>query len=132
MDRSLPEEAYLYALNIDDPGWLSDMIVTAIAPPLELRLGLLEILDPLERLKQVISVLVKEADVLELGDEIHARAQNEVDRTQREYYLREQMKVIQTELGEGDPWARELYELQTRIESAGVAGRSAGSGNKGS
>ena len=120
LDRSLPEEAYLYALNIDDPGWLSDMIVTAISPPLELRLELLEILDPLERLKRIISVLVKEADVLELEDEIHARAQNEVDRTQREYYLREQMKVIQTELGEGDPWARELYELQTRIESAGL------------
>jgi ATP-dependent Lon protease len=120
LDRSLPEEAYLYALNIDDPGWLADMIVTAIAPPIQARQELLGILDPLERLKQVIALLVKEADVLELEDEIHTRAQSEVDRTQREFYLREQMKVIQTELGEGDPWTREIYELQTRLESAGL------------
>ncbi len=118
LDRSLPEEAYLYALNIDEPGWLSDMIVTAIAPPLAERQELLGILDPLERLKGVINLLAKEADVLELEDEIHTRAQSEVDRTQREYYLREQMKVIQSELGEGDPWAREVIEIRARIEAA--------------
>jgi ATP-dependent Lon protease len=120
LDRSLPEEAYLYAINIDDPGWLADMIVTAIAPPVETRQELLAILDPMERLKYVINLLAKEADVLELEDEIHSRAQSEVDRTQREYYLREQMKVIQTELGEGDPWSRELRELQARVDSAGL------------
>ncbi len=120
LDRSLPEEAYLYALNIDDPGWLADMIATAIAPPLQTRLDLLGMSSPLERLKAVIQLLAKEADVLELEDEIHTRAQSEVDRTQREFYLREQMKVIQSELGEGDPWAREVYELQTRVESANL------------
>jgi ATP-dependent Lon protease len=118
LDRSLPEEAYLYALNIEEPGWLADMIITAIAPPLQIKLDLLEVLDPLERLKRVIAFLAKEADVLELEDEIHSRAQSEVDRTQREFYLREQMKAIQTELGEGDIWAKEIYELQTRVESA--------------
>jgi ATP-dependent Lon protease len=121
LDRSLPEEAYLYALNIDDPGWLADMIVTSIAPPMPARLELLSILDPLERLKRVIHLLAKEADVLELEDEIHSRAQSEVDRTQREFYLREQMKVIQSELGENDPWALELSELRTRVESAGLS-----------
>jgi ATP-dependent Lon protease len=120
LDRSLPEEAYLYALNIDEPGWLADMIITAIAPPLEDRHLLLNILEPLERLKQVINLLAKEADVLELEDEIHSRAQSEVDRTQREYYLREQMKVIQSELGEGDPWTREVHDLQLKIEEAGL------------
>jgi ATP-dependent Lon protease len=120
LNRSLPEEAYLYALNIDDPGWLADMIATTIAPPVEARQELLGTLDPLERLKRVINLLAKETDVLELEGEIHSRAQSEVDRTQREFYLREQMKVIQTELGEGDPWAREIYELQTRVESAGL------------
>ncbi len=120
LDRSLPEEAYLYALNIDEPGWLADMIITAIAPPLEDRHLLLNILDPLDRLKQVINLLAKEADVLELEDEIHSRAQSEVDRTQREYYLREQMKVIQSELGEGDPWMREIHELEVKLEEAGL------------
>ena len=120
LDRSLPEEAYLYALNIEDPGWLADMIVTAIAPPVQARQDLLCVIDPLERLTQVINLLAKEADVLELEDEIHNRAQSEVDRSQREFYLREQMKAIQTELGETDPWSREIYELQTRVESAGL------------
>ena len=120
LDRSLPEEAYLYALNIDDPGWLSDMIITTIAPPLADRYELLARVDPFERLERVIQFLVKEIDVLELEDEIHTRARSEVDRTQREFYLREQMKAIQTELGEGDPWVREIYELQTRVESAGL------------
>jgi ATP-dependent Lon protease len=91
--RSLSEEAYLYALNISDPGWLADMIVTAVAPPLQLRREFLALTNPLERLKRVIDLLAKEADVLELEDEIHMRAQSEVDRTQREFYLRA-MKVI--------------------------------------
>ncbi len=117
LDRSLPEEAHLYALNIEEPGWLSDMIVTAIAPPLEERQLILETLDPLERLKRVINILAREVDVLELEDQIHSRAQSEVDRSQREFYLREQMKAIQTELGEGDLWAREIQEFRTRVES---------------
>lgn len=116
LDRSLPEEAYLYALNIEEPGWLADMIATTVAPPLEERQQLLMIIDPLERLKRVIKMLAQEADVLELEDEIHTRAQGEVDRTQREFYLREQMKVIQTELGEADPWVKEINELRSRIE----------------
>jgi ATP-dependent Lon protease len=116
LDRSLPEEAYLFAMNIEDPGWLADMIATSIAPPLEERLILLQALNPLDRLKRMVSLLASEVDVLELEDEIHTRAQSEVDRTQREYYLREQMKVIQSELGEGDAWARELFELRSRVE----------------
>jgi ATP-dependent Lon protease len=120
LDRSLPEEAYLFALNIEEPGWLADMIATSIAPPLEIRLDLLQNLEPLERLKQVISILAQEVDVLELEDEIHTRAQSEVDRTQREYYLREQMKVIQSELGEGDVWSREIYELRSRVEGVSL------------
>jgi ATP-dependent Lon protease len=120
LDRSLPEEAYLYALNIEDPGWLSDMISTAIAPSLPERYSLLSIMDPMERLQQVINLLVKEVDVLELESKIHTRARSEVDRTQREFYLREQMKAIQSELGEGDPWSREIYELRKRVESAGL------------
>jgi ATP-dependent Lon protease len=116
LDRSLPEEAYLYALNIEEPGWLADMVTAAISPPLEDRISLLQMLNPRERLKRVLAILAKEVDVLQLEDEIHSRAQNEVDRTQREFYLREQMRVIQTELGESDPWSREVLELRSRVE----------------
>ncbi|MBP1694528.1 MAG: ATP-dependent protease La, partial [Chloroflexi bacterium] len=120
LDRSLPEEAYLYALNIEDPGWLADMIVTSVAPPLSDRMEILAQVDPVARLDQVIKLLAKEADVLELEDQLHTRAQSEVDRSQREFYLRERMKAIQTELGEGDPWTREINELQARVESVGL------------
>lgn len=120
LDRSLPEEAYLYALNIEDPGWLADMIITSIAPPFDDRIKLLEITHPVERLQRVVQLLAKEVDVLELEDQLHARAQSEVDRTQREFYLRERMKAIQTELGDADPWSREVLELQTRVESAAL------------
>ena len=120
LDRSLPEEAYLYALNIEEPGWLADMIAAAISPPLEDRLALLQMLEPRDRLQKVLSILAKEVDVLQLEDEIHSRAQNEVDRTQREFYLREQMRVIQTELGESDPWSRELIELRSRVEGVSL------------
>lgn len=120
LDRSLPEEAYLYALNIEEPGWLADMIATTVAPPIEERQELLMTPKPLERLRRVVKLLAKEADVLQLEDEIHTKAQGEVDRTQREFYLREQLKVIQSELGEGDPWSREIGELHSRIEGVSL------------
>ncbi len=116
LNRSLPDEAYLYALNIEEPGWLADMIVTTISPALEERLKLLEMLNPSERLKYVVSLLAQEADVLELEDQIHSKAQSEVDRTQREFYLREQMRIIQTELGETDAWVKEISDLRKRVE----------------
>lgn len=120
LDRSLPEEAYLYAMNIHEPGWLADMIISAVAPPLADRQELLMIVNPHKRLEAVVKLLAKETDVLELEDEIHSRAQGEVDRSQREFYLREQMKVIQSELGEGDMWQREIFEIQERIDAANL------------
>ncbi|HIE58305.1 MAG TPA: endopeptidase La [Anaerolineales bacterium] len=120
LNRSLPEEAHLFALNIEEPGWLADMIATSISPSLEERLKLLAMTNPRQRLDRVITLLAQELDVLELEDEIQSRTKSEVDRSQREYYLREQMKVIQSELGEGDMWAAELNELRNRIEHANL------------
>ncbi len=118
LNRNIPEEAHLFTLNIDDPGWLADMITTTISPPFERRRAILEELAPVARLKQVSSLLARELEVLELEDQIQSQVQNEMDRTQREMYLREQMKAIQTELGEGDIWSQELSELRSRIEGA--------------
>jgi ATP-dependent Lon protease len=120
LNSSLPEEAHLFALNIEEPGWLADMIATSISPSLKERLQLLAMIDPRKRLDRVVALLAKELNVLEIEDEIQTRTQSEVDRTQREFYLREQMKVIQTELGEGDPWLAEISELRARIESIGL------------
>ncbi len=116
LNRSLPEEAYLFALNIDDPGWLADMIATALSPAMPERLKLLAMADPLERLDYVGEMLANELDVLELESEIQNRTRNEVDRSQREFYLREQMRVIQTELGEGDPHSADIADLRARLE----------------
>ncbi len=118
LDRSLPEEAHLFSLNISEPGWLADMVATAISLPFKDRQTLLMIPDPQERLKRVNRLLAQELDVLQLEDEIHTRVQSEVDRSQREFYLREQMKAIQTELGEGDVWTREIAELRMRIDQS--------------
>lgn len=99
LDRSLPDEAHLFSLNISEPAWLADMVATAISLPLKERQALLLLLEPKERLKRINRLLAQELDVLQLEDEIHNKVQNEVDRSQREFYLREQMKAIQTELG---------------------------------
>ncbi len=120
LDRSIPEEAHLFALNIVEPGWLSDMITTAVSFDFEERQALLQMTDPRERLKRINKLLAEEVDVLELEDEIHSRVQNEVDKSQREFYLREQMKAIQTELGDGDIWTRDVNELRQRIEQANL------------
>ncbi len=116
LDRSLPDEAHLFSINISEPGWLADMIATAISLPFEERLELLTIIEPKERLKKVNWLLAQELDVLQLEDEIQTRVQSEVDRSQREFYLREQLKAIQNELGEGDVWTREIEELRVKIE----------------
>jgi ATP-dependent Lon protease len=116
LDRSLPEEAHLFSLNITEPGWLADMIATSVSLPFKERQALLLLVDPYERLKRVNQLLAQELDVLQLEDEIQSRVQNEVDRSQREFYLREQMKAIQTELGEGDIWTRDIMDLRNRIE----------------
>jgi ATP-dependent Lon protease len=120
LDRSIPEEAHLFALNIAEPGWLADMIATSLSLNYEAKLRLLMILDPKARLGQLNAILAQEVDVLELEDEIHSRVQNEVDKSQREFYLREQMKQIQNELGEGDIFTRESSDLKKKVEAANL------------
>ncbi len=120
LDRSIPEEAHLFAMNIAEPGWLADMIATAISVGFTERQQLLLMKDPIQRLQRVNTLLAQELDVLELEDEIHNRVQSEVDKSQREFYLREQMRQIQNELGEGDVFTRDLRELRERIEKAAL------------
>ncbi|MFN8412277.1 MAG: endopeptidase La [Anaerolineales bacterium] len=120
LDRSIPEEAHLFALNINEPGWLSDMIATSLSLNYEAKLRLLLTLDPKARLGQLNTLLAQEVDVLELEDEIHSRVQNEVDKSQREFYLREQMKQIQNELGEGDVFSRDVVDLKKKIDAANL------------
>jgi len=120
LDRTIPDEAHLFAMNISEPGWLSDMIATSLALNYEAKQGLLMLLDVRGRLQALNKILAQEVDVLELEDEIHSRVQDEVDKSQREFYLREQMRQIQNELGEGDIFTKDASELKKKLESANL------------
>jgi ATP-dependent Lon protease len=115
LNRNLPEDAYTYALNLDEPGWLADFIASTLPVPVNIRQNILEILDPHQRLQTISVMLAKELDVLELEDEIQNQVQQEVDRSHREHFLREQMRVIQGELGELDVFGQELSELREAV-----------------
>ena len=120
MSRTLPEDAYVAALNIDEPGWLADLIASSVPLELEKRQDILSTRDPGERLQKLSIMLAKEGDVLDLEHHIQHEVQKEVDKSQREYYLREQLKAIQHELGEDDPQTREGKDLRAKIDAAGM------------
>lgn len=112
LNRNMPEDAYTFAINIDEPGWLADFVASTLSIPIEMRQEVLETFNPGERLQKVSLLLAKELEVLELEDQIHSQVQHEMDRSQREHFLREQMRVIQGELGEGDLFTQEITEVR--------------------
>lgn len=115
LNHNLPEEAYTYALNLNEPGWLADFIASSLPVSVLIRQEILEILDTHARLQAISVLLAKELDVLELEDEIQSQVQQEVDRSHREHFLREQMRIIQGELGELDVFGQELSELREAV-----------------
>lgn len=115
LNRALPEDAYTFALNIDEPGWLADFVASTISMPLSERQNILAIFEPTERLQKVSVALAKELEVLELEDQIQHQVQQEVEKTNREHFLREQMRVIQGELGEMDVFAQDLQEIESIV-----------------
>lgn len=120
LNGTLPDEAFITAMNIDQPGWLADFIVSVIEPPAAVRQSILEAFSVEERLQKTCILLTKELNILELENQIHSQVQQEVDKSQREYFLREQLKAIQRELGETDPTIGENAELRENILSSGM------------
>jgi ATP-dependent Lon protease len=118
LSRSLPDDAYVIALNVDDPGGLADLIASTLPLAVPVRQQILETLDPEERLHRVSALLTQELDLLELESRIQSQVQKEVDRSQREHFLREQLKIIQRELGQEDPAQRELSAFRERAAAA--------------
>jgi ATP-dependent Lon protease len=116
----VPPEAAVAARNITEPGLLADM--TAYSPDMttEQRQELLETVDVAERLKIASAFLAHQIEVHELKGRIQSEVKSEMDKTQREYILREQMKAIQRELGEEDPQQAEVNELREKVEAAGM------------
>jgi len=117
----LPDELISVVGNTEAPGAVADLIAATL-PTLanELKQQLLETIDIRVRLQTLAGALAKEAEVLELGSKIQSEVQSEVSKTQREYYLREQMKAIQKELGDSDDRTQEIETLRQKIEAAGM------------
>ncbi|NMB73692.1 MAG: endopeptidase La [Myxococcales bacterium] len=114
----LPRETQVAAQNIDEPSMLADFVATNLNLKLEDMQEVLETVDVHQRLVKVARLLSREIEVLELGSKIQDEIKSQIDQSQREYYLRQQMKVIKKELGEDDSASREVEELQKRIQAA--------------
>ncbi|MBK8724830.1 MAG: endopeptidase La [Holophagaceae bacterium] len=115
LGKSLPQEALVIASNLESPGRLADLV----ASHLELKPGqlqmVLEMADPTARLKRIHELLLQEIDLLEVQQKITMEARGEMDKSQREYYLRQQLKAIQQELGEGSELAEEIQAFREKL-----------------
>ena len=116
----VPPEAAVAARNITEPGLLADMVAYSPDMTTEQRQEMLETVDVTERLKLVSNFLARQIEILELKGRIQSEVKSEMDKTQREYILREQLKAIQRELGEDDPQQAEINELREKVEQAGM------------
>ncbi len=116
LNRNVPDDAYVAAMNIDEPGWLADMIASVMDFDMEQRQQILDTVDASTRLQRLSIMLAQELDVLELESQIQDQVQQEVDKGQREYFLREQMRVIQGELGEIDIQLADVNELHKKLK----------------
>ena len=111
----LPEELQIMVANVDDPSTLTHIIAGALRLKTEEKQDLLEELDVGRRLRRLSEILARELEVVNLGTKIQSQVQSEFDKSQREYFLRQQLKAIQDELGEGDEVAAEAAELRDQL-----------------
>ena len=118
--EKLSDELKVVAMNIDEPGRLADMVATNLDIDVQEKQHVLEILDPRERLEFLSEVVLRELEMVELGEKLQSRVRKAIDKDQREYYLRQQLKAIQRELGDTDQSSVELDELREKIEETAL------------
>jgi ATP-dependent Lon protease len=117
----LSDDLQTLALNITEAGKLADFIASSLSTlTTAVKQDVLATLDVRARMDNLNRILIKELEVLELGSKIQSQVQSEVGRNQREYFLREQLKAIQKELGEGDDQTKEIEDLRKKVDSAGM------------
>ncbi len=116
----LPEELMVAVANVDDPSALVHVIAGSLRLEMTEKQGLLEEVNVTQRLRKLATYLAREAEVISLGSKIQSQVQSEFDKTQREFFLRQQLKAIQDELGEGEPEEAERNELREQIEQANL------------
>ncbi|MEL6349169.1 MAG: endopeptidase La [Myxococcota bacterium] len=118
LSPQIPSEASFLVRSIDNPGVLADIVSSNLGIGVEEKQELLETFETRERMEKVITLLNKEIQVLELSNKIQSEVKGEMDKAQREYFLREQLKAIQKELGEVDDRQEEFEELKKKIKQA--------------
>jgi ATP-dependent Lon protease len=116
----LPDELQVVVMNIKDPGKVADLVASNLNISIEEKQDLLNTVEVKSRLEKLAAILNREIELLELGHKIQSQVQSELNKNQKEFYLRQQMKAIQKELGEGDPRGSEVEELRRRIDEAGM------------
>ncbi|MBW1845107.1 MAG: LON peptidase substrate-binding domain-containing protein, partial [Deltaproteobacteria bacterium] len=118
--KNLPPEVLSITANVHEPGRLADLVASNLKLRLEESQEILEIIDPLVRLRRVDAVLRRELEVTSVQAEIQSQAHDEMSRNQREHFLREQLRAIQDELGEADPRTEEVEDYRSKVEEAGM------------
>jgi ATP-dependent Lon protease len=118
MTPYLPDELQVVVMNIKDPGKVTDLIASNLNIAVEEKQELLSALEVRTRLERLSTILNREIELLELGHKIQSQVQSELNKNQKEFYLRQQLRAIQKELGEGDPRATELEELREKLDAA--------------
>jgi ATP-dependent Lon protease len=113
----LPEELQIAAANIEDASGLSNLVASTLRLKTEEKQLILELADSEERLREISKILNRELEVFELGTKIQSQVQSELEKGQREFFLRQQLKAIQQELGEGDPEQADANELRERLDA---------------
>jgi ATP-dependent Lon protease len=116
----LPEELQVMVANVDDPSALCNLVASTMRLKTEEKQKLLELVDVEQRLRETSAILSRELEVFELGTKIQSQVQSELEKGQREYFLRQQLKAIQEELGETDEQQAEAAELRERIAEANL------------
>ena len=121
LSPNLPEELKVVAVNIDHPGRLADLVAFYLDLSVAEKQAVLVEVDITKRLEQLANLLAREQEILEVGASIQSQVQEKIGKTQREHYLREQMRQIQKELADSDPLTGELDDLRTRVEEANMS-----------
>jgi len=115
LGKNIPPEVLIIAANMEDPGRLADLTAANLDLKVEEAQKVLEIIDPVERLKKVHELLMRELELLDLQSKISSEARGELDKLQRQYFLRQQLKAIQKELGEGSELQEEIKNYQEKL-----------------
>ncbi len=118
LSPNLPNELVNVVMGIEDPGVLADIAISHLNIPVEDRQAILKTLNVRDRLEAALKILSQQLEMLELGHQIQTKVRSQVDKTQREFFLREQMKAIRKELGEGEESPDELEELRQKLKEA--------------